>query len=134
MLFYPFLIDPLRQIGGEVGREIPASLTEAWGAACKAKSKAAKNKLFTAWLAAGGEWGQLHGCNTCSSLQHEQPYTMHSCTYSKHVQTACLRLTVTVKRTHTDRDIGHRKEGHGLEEQRYITMAISEILSDDRSM
>ena len=51
-----------RQIGGEVGRDIPAPLVEAWNTACKTKCRAAKNKLFTAWLQAGGDWGQLRGC------------------------------------------------------------------------
>ena len=53
----------LRQIGGEVDREIPSTLVDAWAMACKTKCKAAKNKLFNAWLQAGGDWGMLHGCS-----------------------------------------------------------------------
>ena len=55
----------LRQIGGEVDREIPSTLVDAWATACKTKCKAAKNKLFQAWLQAGGDWGMFHGCSNC---------------------------------------------------------------------
>lgn len=83
--YYPFLIDPLRQIGGEVDREIPPSLVEAWGSACKTKSEAAKNKLFTAWLAAGGEWGQLHGCSKVvyCNIGCIAPHTPNICKLAK---------------------------------------------------
>ena len=52
---------PCRQIGSD-GKDVPAALKEAWETACKTKCKTAKNKLFTAWLQSGGDWGSLRGC------------------------------------------------------------------------
>lgn len=49
----------IRQITGETATPtpVPESLTTAWAAACKSKSKTAKNQLFNTWLKAGGDWG-----------------------------------------------------------------------------